>query len=320
MESKDEKTLIETSAELQTCGLGLSITRPAWNKLMGWCRATNLEVSGFMLLERDGDLLWIDDAYLVDQVSTGASTEMDRTAIAKFQLDLYKQGIIGAEGSKKRLAHFHTHCTFGVFWSGTDMEMRELNRRGVDYFVSLVINHKGDALAAIDINGDFPLSINNLPIEIVDDENLAAAYKAEVEAKVKEPCAREYAGYDGNYAYGQRTWGGADALPGMEDMPLSDTQLTDIRMLGPKDRRWKKNKVRVTAAGTIDKRTIHGKGNDTMTYSDWVAQREEYERALTHGPARTYLSDDAAITSDEHGTYENIGGEIVKTDDPITLD
>ena len=58
---------------------------------------------------------------------------------------------------------------------------------GTDYSVALVVNHKGEALAAIDINGEFPLSISNLPIEIVREESeLVKACKAEVLANASK--------------------------------------------------------------------------------------------------------------------------------------
>lgn len=186
MEERDGSTRIATSAQLQDCGVEMCITREAWSKLMGYCKATDLEVSGFILIERDEDFIMVTDCFIPEQVSTGTSTEMDSNSIAKLQMDLFKRKIIGHD-DKVKLGHFHTHPTFNVFWSGTDMEMRETLRKGTDYYVSLVINQKGDALAAIDINGDFPMSISSLPIEIMEDGAIAKACKLEVKAKVSPP-------------------------------------------------------------------------------------------------------------------------------------
>ncbi len=373
MESENEKTEINTKAHLQTCGLGLSFTRQAWTKLMAYCRATNLETSGFMLLERDGDLLWIDDIYLLQQESTGTSTEMDRTAIAKFQLDLYKKGIIGKKDSKKRLAHWHTHPTFNVFWSGTDMEMRRLNSQGVDYFVSIVVNQKGEALAAIDINGEFPLSINDLPIEIVDDfDDMIKACKAEVELKVKSPTRAwetthnyGYHGAQGTMDIRGKTYWNAETnqwqdhepagreLPGLgngdtpphdySDKPAADAAAKSaekLKLLGPGDRRSRKAIARLER---LTKRMAARAGK--QSWGEWKKDqvlldkaREAVYLASALHVAKTKVSDKQLcagyekdqdeisiiemeptsrdiITSDERGTYENIGGEIVKTED-----
>src|ERR1035437_6542447 len=211
-ESTTDVTKIETESQLQACGLQLQITGYAWDKLMAYCRATNLEVSGFMLMVKDGPIMTIKDAYIVDQECTGTSTEMASTAIARLQMELFKKKIIGQDDNVK-LAHFHTHCTFGVFWSGTDMELRRTMVAGTDYSVALVINHKGEALAAIDINGDFPLSISNLPIESVREESeLVKACKAEVEAKVHAPAVTQYYTGAGHWDYELGTYA-LDIIP-----------------------------------------------------------------------------------------------------------
>lgn len=302
-ESMNEVTRITTGAQLQTCDLELCITRLAWAKLMGYCRATNLEVSGFMLLERDGDLLMVTDCFIPDQVSTGTSTEMDSTAIGKLQLDLYKRKIIGQpdQEGKVKLAHFHTHPTFGVFWSGTDMAMRETLRKGTDYYVSLVINQKGDALAAIDINGEWPMSISNLPVVLLDDQEVAKACALEVKAKVKEPKTQYYNEHwsrDNTY------------LPGLTK---------------PKD-----DIVPLTAKGTPDRRY---KPLKPQTYAEWKAENDrrdrEEMRAAVDGSERFIrvpgdnglIALDGTIEgdvwSDEKGTWQNIGGHICKIEEPV---
>lgn len=390
MESQNEKTEITTKAHLQSCGLGLSFTRYAWTKLMAYCRATEKETSGFALLERDGDLLWVDEVYLLKQESTGTSTEMDRTDIAKFQLELYKAGVIGKKDSKKRLMHWHTHPTFSVFWSGTDMEMRRLNSRGVDYFVSIVVNQKGEALAAIDINGEFPLSINDLPIEIVDNQDTAElikACKAEVELKVKSPTSTWGGGDVGYYTpgvgYGHRSsarkywndktkqWEGDDeqfSLSGDEPsqtnhgnakncycgavgpvwisragcsacLPTAEPPL-DFKPLGPGDRRLRKAKAKLerlskAMAARAGKQSWDDWKKDQARLDDlrtqvMLAERESQKKDVLPSSAPTAAELDAIsivegseediVMSDHEGTYQNIAGEIVKTDEQVVWD
>ena len=313
-EDPNDTTKIQTSAQLQACGLELCITRHAWDKLIGYCRATDLEVSGFMLLERDGNLLMVSDVYIPHQVCTSTSTEMDSTSIAKLQLELYKKKIIGQPDSKVKLAHFHTHPTFNVFWSSTDMEMRATLSKGVDYYVSLVINQKGDALAAIDINGEFPMSINNLPIEILDDGKIAKACKAEVALKVHSPHiqVREYQGYDGNYGYGM-----LPGWPGSADEPPRHERF-ESKLLGLADRRaLKKKREHERKAFKLQRQA------GIQTWSEWQLEQERKDldrRIMRQAQSQYSVGADGIIESNSTGTYENIGGEIVKIAEPEPLD
>lgn len=298
-ESRDEVTRITTGAQLQACDLELCITREAWAKLMGYCRATDMEVSGFMLLERDGDLLMVTDCFIPDQVSTGTSTEMDSTSIARLQMELFKRKLIGQpnQEDKVKLAHFHTHPTFNVFWSGTDMIMRETLRKGTDYYVSLVINQKGDALAAIDINGEFPMSISNLPVVLLDDQEIAKACALEVKAKVKSPKLTAWEGYD----------------------RMDNTYLPGLT--GPKDA-----VIPLTARGEPDRRFRNVKA---QTYAEWRAEREKEMRATVDADCRyirdpadevnDIIAEDGATWSDAQGTWQNIGGEIIKIEEAVDV-
>lgn len=271
MEDRNETTRISTDAQLQSFGLVLSITRKAWGKLMAYCCATNLEVSGFMLIERDEQDLTVVDCFIAHQVSTGTSTEMDTSSIAKLQMELFRKGIIGKDNVL--LGHFHTHPTFGVFWSTTDMEMRKTLSKGTDFYISLVINQKGEALAAIDINGPFPMSISNLPIDILPDTEVFKACKAEVEEKVKEPV------YQRQHTDSQPNWwemGGA-----------GDAARAEI----PRRKRGRPKKIKVGQDGIIE------------TEPD-VITREDKEALIG-------LIPEGGSYSDESGTWANIGGEIV---------
>ena len=304
-ESQNELTRIDTAAKLQSCEIEMSITRMAWSKLMGYCRATDNEVSGFMLLERDGGLLYISDVYIVEQVCTGTSTEMDSTAIAKLQLRLYKEKIIGQEDKPNiKLAHFHTHPTFGVFWSGTDMEMRAKLRAGNEYSVALVINQKGDTLAAIDINGEFPMSISNVPVSILEDAEIFKACKAEVEAKIKSPAQAN--GYE-QYFQGRYDFSGPDR----PSHALRKGQAGGFAH-GGKRGRPRKN--------PLDPKWFEELG-DGLSPQQRKDNDDSVRLALTDdelllGRRMAAAQADDGIYSNEHGTWCNVGGEIIQLEGP----
>ncbi len=318
-ESMSDTTRIETTAQLQACGIELQITAYAWEKLMAYCRATNLEVSGFMLMVRDGALITIKDAYIVEQECTGTSTEMASTAIARLQMELFKKKIIGYDDNIK-LAHFHTHCTFGVFWSGTDMELRRTMVAGTDYSLALVINHKGESLAALDINGDFPMSINNLPIEIIQEESeLAKACKAEVLAKIKQPASQQY--YMGRGAHGGQD--GPTSWSRRDDLPVSLQR--DNETSNDYKRRLKRER-----RDLLRSLGYSGIGRPSTKLQEDVAAMEQRMLGTAQAPGEDMrlalteeelalgrrLNSDDGIWSNEYGTWGNIGGEVIKLAGP----
>jgi proteasome lid subunit RPN8/RPN11 len=231
MEQRDEKTYY-SGAKVQSLAAELTFTKHAWDKLMAYCRATDLEVSGFMIIERDENQLFVNDIYICEQISTPTSTEMEGTAMSKLFLRLHKEGILN---DKTRVGHFHTHPTFGVFWSGTDMEMRKTLRRGCDWYVSVVVNQKGEALAALDINGEFPMEISDLPISFLPDNTLSLACKEEVKTLVKAPRFSQEVMFPEAGRYGQERWRGVTPIDkiiqhleqGEELVPLMESEKKD---------------------------------------------------------------------------------------------
>jgi len=355
-ESMTDTTQYETKSKLQLCEVELKITDYAWRKLMAYCRATDLEVSGFMLMEREGQVFKIKDAYIVDQESTSTSTEMASTAIAKLQMELFKAKIIGHDENVK-LAHFHTHPTFNVFWSGTDMILRRTMVAGCDYSLALVINQKGEALAALDINGEFPMSIDHLPISIEEEpDELAKACAAEVKAKVKQPQSQwQYAG-DG-MGHARYLWRDQDgdlktrAYPGGEfaqpDASPVDEEIRKAiaaklyvppekyktegnpshrRRVRKDFKRWKKGRAALPGLagqvarfedGLLGQRQPEDGPPMAAAGDDGIVIMTD---ALDRIEARRHLDANLAgaegIWSDSEGTWTNIGGEVVKIAGP----
>lgn len=169
---------------LEHSSLEVEINEKAWKKIMGWCRATDLEVSGFFLYEQDESVFNILDAYIVPQISTGSSTEIDGTASSKLLMRLIKDETLK---NGRMLGHFHTHSTFGVFWSGTDQILRQTLKKGSDFYLSMVVNQKGEYKVALDVNVPFEFSIDDLPMSVVENSTSKDRYKKDVEENVKQP-------------------------------------------------------------------------------------------------------------------------------------
>ena len=153
----------------------------AHEKLWAWTRMAQGEVSMLGLVEDGDGGPVITHVFLMKQTCTAASTDMDQADVAKLLFDL---GAVGVEGQLR--AWVHSHAEMAVFWSSTDDKCIE-GLGGDPYIVSLVVNHKGDVKARIDVFQPIRLVIDDVPVKLrVPELGLEEACKAEFMAKVTE--------------------------------------------------------------------------------------------------------------------------------------
>ncbi len=171
----------EWSQGIQNKGLEVSIKQEAWDKVMGWCRAAESEVSGLGLVKvDDAGKLMIYDALLLDQTASGASTILNKTAITDLMAKLHKDEV--------PLSHlklwWHTHYNFDAFWSGTDEDTCKKLCGSSDWNISIVVNKRSDCKCRLDMNAPLRLIVDadlNIVYEPKDNDK----YKEEVKLKVK---------------------------------------------------------------------------------------------------------------------------------------
>ncbi len=153
----------------------------AHEKLWAWTRMAKGEVSMLGLVEDGDGGPVITDVFLMRQTCTAASTDMDQADIARLLFDL---GAAGIEGQLR--AWVHSHAEMAVFWSGTDDKCIE-GLGGDPYIVSLVVNHKGDVKARIDVFKPIRFVIDDVPVKLrVPEMGLEEPCRAEFMAKVTE--------------------------------------------------------------------------------------------------------------------------------------
>jgi hypothetical protein len=153
----------------------------AHEKLWAWTRMAKGEVSMLGLVEDGDGGPVITDVFLMRQTCTAASTDMDQADIARLLFDL---GAAGIEGQLR--AWIHSHAEMAVFWSSTDDKCIE-GLGGDPYIVSLVVNHKGDVKARIDVFKPIRFVIDDVPVKLrVPDLGLEEPCRAEFMAKVTE--------------------------------------------------------------------------------------------------------------------------------------
>ena len=145
-------------------GLKVRVCQNVWEKINGWCTSTNLECSGFGLVRRKGSMFTIYDAFLPSQVCTPGHTTGDTSGLSDIAMSLFKRGI----PTEHLKLWWHTHATFGCFWSGTDDDTaKRLSNNADGYGISIVTNHKNEYKARIDATYPFQFTLDDIELEFI---------------------------------------------------------------------------------------------------------------------------------------------------------
>lgn len=162
------------------CDFKVILPRPVWDTMYGWCRAADCEVSGIGLVEKIPEGLKVHQVYLPHQECGGASTELVDSEYDKLLMKLKKEGV--KLGTMK--FWWHTHYNFGVFWSATDDKTAdEMAGSSAEFFLSLVINQKGEYKCRLDIKSPVAMKIDDIEVEIEDPEDGRLAKKCAEDVK-----------------------------------------------------------------------------------------------------------------------------------------
>lgn len=176
--------------------IDIYITRDTYKKMFDYVFATKLEISGLGRVEKKEDRLVITDVAIFEQEVSGASTELDIDAIAKFMIDLDKNG----EDMSLWKVWWHSHNSMSAFFSGTDTNtMQELGNT-FDYLISIVLNFDKENKTQFNLFN--PVSIEVGANLIVEDDEKYVVDKdiiKEVAEKVKEKNESH-----GNFSFGNK--------------------------------------------------------------------------------------------------------------------
>jgi hypothetical protein len=169
-----------------TSPIKVLIERHVWQKIHGWCKAANSEVSGWALVCKDEKGNFVAyDAFLPKQQCSSGYTDIDDDAAAKLRYKLFKKG--------KPLEHFrlwwHTHYNFSVFWSGTDNNTAETLLKGNgDWLISLVVNQAGHYKCRADFLYPTHITIDDLDVYLIKNSRKVKRkrnYKADIKRWVR---------------------------------------------------------------------------------------------------------------------------------------
>lgn len=124
----------------------------------------------------------ITDLFIFEQVVSGASTNLDKRAIAKFMMDSLQAG----EDLIDVKLWWHSHVNMDTFWSRVDRETA--TGFANNWMMSIVTNKHGQTLVRMDIYEPMPILIDNIPLEIYfeeEDQAITAHCEQEIKKKVR---------------------------------------------------------------------------------------------------------------------------------------
>ncbi len=155
-------------------GSHVHIERYAWEKMFGWCRAAESEVSGIGIAKIVNGTFIVSDVFFPKQYCSSAYTEADDIALGKINYLVETK----KPGSAKWLRFWwHTHYNFNTFWSGTD----DANAQGLanangDWALSLVINQHGDWRCRVDFVKPVRVTLDELEVFLIPNSTERKPY------------------------------------------------------------------------------------------------------------------------------------------------
>ena len=175
--------LNEEDMELE-CNLKVVLTKEVHNKIRTQTNLIDNEITGLGLVDIKNNIARVYDVFLVKQIVSGASCELDEVGICELVDKLIAEG----KNPKHLRFWWHSHANMGVNWSNTDEDTGE-KFGGNTFFLSLVINHKGEMRARINVYNPIKLMLDNLPVFVESSEikeDFINDMKTEIQDKVFE--------------------------------------------------------------------------------------------------------------------------------------
>lgn len=158
------------------------ITPEAKRRLDSYIGLCPDEISGLGEVVRRGADLLITSVVLFPQVVTAGSTDLNQDQIQNFLLELVRSG---QDPSTFKL-WWHSHVYGQCYWSGTDHAT--CSRFNNEWMLSVLGNKHGDYRCRLDLFNPFRITIDRLPMEILNltPPDLQRAIEAEIREKVKK--------------------------------------------------------------------------------------------------------------------------------------
>lgn len=156
-------------------GPELYVDRLAWHKIMAYTDLCRTEINGFAYLTGGDNTFFVagpDDVFITKQTVSPAKADVDGSDFAK-ALD---RAVLAGRADQLRL-QWHSHVNGSVYFSGTDIgTIQAYGQAGMQWFMSLVVNKRGEARARYDqyqpvrIGAEIPVHVyESVPDELRAD-------------------------------------------------------------------------------------------------------------------------------------------------------
>ncbi|MBI4262288.1 hypothetical protein HY624_02070 [Candidatus Uhrbacteria bacterium] len=162
------------------------ITLAAYQKLFAYARACTTEVNGLGFVERVGNDFRITDVFILPQIVTPVSADLNDAAVHGLILDMVRAG----RSPKELMLQWHSHGSMPAYCSPADHEL--ISGYQCPAMISLVVNRQGEYHCRLDlyepvrIGFEVEMHIVLPPI----DEALMEQCRTEVAQQVSYPGVR----------------------------------------------------------------------------------------------------------------------------------
>lgn len=167
----------------------VALSPECWDKWWLYVHLMEGEVGAFMLVDVDASrqTVYVDDLFLVPQSAD------------KSQVDFMTDGLPYAIEYADKLGRLddlrgciHSHGDLSTFWSSTDEDMIRKMGVSADWFISCVVNRKGEAKGRIDVFrvepfGDMHYKLDDLRMYRYNTVETEEAARAELARFVQKP-------------------------------------------------------------------------------------------------------------------------------------
>ena len=159
----------------------IKILETAWKKIRYLTTISPIEISGLGYVEQNGNSFLISDVYLLKQINSPTSTELDQEDVSNLIIKLLEEG----KNPGNLRFWWHSHVNMGCFWSGTDESC--VDSLTLDKFlISLVTTKNENYKMRFDLKVPVNITLDDLELEIVPqvDNGLYQACLKEFKEKI----------------------------------------------------------------------------------------------------------------------------------------
>jgi len=164
-------------------GPRIRILESAWKRMTAYIRNCPTELGGLGSVEiRGGDLV-VTEVFLIGQKATSGDFRLTDDALAAF----LHEWIVRGRKMEEIGFWWHSHAAFPAFWSSVDKDTTERLARG-RYCIAHVGNHRDEHRTCLALGYPLPMTIDGIPLEVVEERDLA--FESKILDEIKEKVAR----------------------------------------------------------------------------------------------------------------------------------